>query len=116
MSKQIEKLTTKLCDLVDKTTKIFEDEFKKDKESGWYVLLALLGGPISFTMSIFKSMDEMGIEPNKEFPTFIKVYINYLRSLEKMEEDWHRLPFPEFRRKFEKVYKDYGILLKDNDE
>jgi hypothetical protein len=94
--------------LISKMEKLFMDEYKKDPFIGEAALTASVYAPISFLFIIFEAYDNIGKDPSKEFPEFAKVYTNYLKVWEKMAPEWGKIPFKQFRDKFEEEYQKSG--------
>lgn len=73
------------------------------------ILLACVYAPATFAMNAFNFIEEKKLgQPTKDFPTFMKIYTNLLKSFSKIEKDWGTLSFKEFNEKFSDIFSKNG--------
>lgn len=92
-----------------KIEKIFFEELVKSPKDAELVAWSLVFAPISFILNLASTAQEAGIDFSKEYPTLIKVYLNYIESLKPIEHLWGTIPVDEFVVKFQEQYSKKHI-------
>jgi hypothetical protein len=103
--KEMEKMMVRVQRKIDEA---FMDEMIKGSSHAQLCIMMLVASPISFVMNAFDLMNKIGMVPNEEFPSFVRVYKNYITPLAFLEGEWDTLPFKEFESKFRDAYNKRG--------
>lgn len=100
--------------ILSKIQNILDQEMKSGSpETVEFCVHACVYAPINFVMEFFSVINKMGFDTSKDFPAFITVYKNYLKTISDMEEDWKNLPYDQFEKKFVKKYRSLGHIVNE---
>lgn len=114
--KSFRRMEESIVAMNDRIEKLFHEVYKEDREKIGPLLTGTIFGPFTFVINVMRMMDEAGMDPVKEFPTFIMVYKNFAKTLEETEHFWKSGNFKQFVMKFDANYEANSHLVYEVEE
>lgn len=83
----------------------------KENRNSQAIMIGFVYAHLTLIMGFFDDLQELGIDPSKEFPGFVNMFIGFLRPFEEHQDKWGKIPFKEFKKLFNEAYMRNGHFV-----